>query len=235
MEEIKKLVSENYLFIEKLLKDGSVQVQEVYSDGEELLPELKASIIDGDLFNRKSIQHPLLIGDIGIMPNSYYNSQLLKKQERLKEFEKNKEFESYLFLIEKPFRVLFFSELVKQNKIKKMSKKYWRILSSLWTGSENIFQNKELWDELLKDKTNSHYFMSKKDLEFYNSLENEFIVYRGYTLWENGYSYTIDKDRAIWFANRFGQNGIVKERLVKKEEVFAFTNSREEKEIIILM
>jgi len=124
--------------------------------------------------------------------------------------------------------------LVRQNKIKKLSKTYWRILSSLWTGSENIFQHKDLWKELLKNKTNSHYFMSKKDLEFYNSLENEFIVYRGYNQWEDGYSYTIDKDVAIWFAERFGQNGIIKERLVKKEDVFAFTNSRQEKEIIII-
>lgn len=233
MEEITRLVAERHPLIEKLLREGIIKVQEVYSEGEELLPELKASIIDGGLFNRKSIQHPLVIGDIGMMSNSYYNNQLMRKQERLKEFENNKEFESYLFLIEKPFRLTFFSNLVKQNKIKKLSKRYWKILSSLWTGSENIFQNKELWDDLLKDKTNSHYFMSKKDLNFFNSLENEFIVYRGYSHWENGYSYTLDKERAVWFAERFGQNGVVKERLVKKEDVFAYTNSREENEIII--
>jgi hypothetical protein len=234
MEEIIRLITERHPLIEKLLREGKIKVQEVYSDDEELLPELKASIIDGDLFNRKSIQHPLVVGDTGMMPNSYYNKQLIRKQEKLKEFEKDKEFECYLFLIEKPFRVKFFSDLVKHNKIKKFSKKYWRILSSLWTGSENIFQNKELWDDLLKDKTNSHFFMSKKDLNFFNSLENEFIVYRGYTHWENGYSYTLDKEKAVWFANRFGQNGKVKEMLVKKEDVFAYTNSREENEIIII-
>ncbi|MBP6754926.1 MAG: hypothetical protein KA210_02165 [Bacteroidia bacterium] len=234
MEELKKTVTENDLLMEKLLKEGRIKVHEVYSDGEELLPELKVSLIDGGLFNKKSIQHPLVIGNLDLMPNSYYNTQLIRKQQKLKEFEKNNDFESYLFLIEKPFRIMFFSELVKQNKIKRLSKKYWEILSSLWTGSENIFQHKELWKELLKDKTSSHYFMSKKDLEFYNSLENEFIVYRGYNQWEDGYSYTIDKDVAIWFAKRFGQNGMVKERLVKKEDVFAFTNSRKEKEIIII-
>ena len=120
MEEIEKLL-ENHPFIAKLLREGNVKVQEEFSDGEELLPELEASIIDGGLFNRKSIQHPLVIGDIGVMTNSYYNSQLIKKQKRLMEFEKNKEFESYLFLIEKPFRVTFFSDLVKQNKIKRMN------------------------------------------------------------------------------------------------------------------
>ena len=103
MEEITRLFGERHPLIEKLLREGAIKVQEVYSDGEELLPELKASIIDGGLFNRKSIQHPLVIGDIGMMPNSYYNNQLKRKQERLKEFENNNEFESYLFLIEKPF------------------------------------------------------------------------------------------------------------------------------------
>jgi hypothetical protein len=234
MEEIEKLLLERHPLIEKLLREGIIKVQEEYSDSEELLPELKASIIDGGLFNRKSIQHPLVIGDLGMMPNSDYNKQLIRKQERLKEFENDKNFESYLFLIEKPFRVTSFSELVKQNKIKRLSKKYWKILSFLWTDSENIFQNKELWDDLLKDKTNSHFFMSKKDLNFFNSLENEFMVYRGYTHWENGYSYSLDKERAVFFANRFGQNGKVKEMLVKKEDVFAYTNSREENEIIIL-
>ena len=47
--------------MEKLISEGRVKVLEVYSDGEELLLELKASIIDGDLFNRKSIQHLLVI------------------------------------------------------------------------------------------------------------------------------------------------------------------------------
>lgn len=234
MEEIEKLILEKNPLIAKYYRERIDKVQEVYSYGEELLPELKSSIIDGGLFNRKSIQHPLVIGDLGMMPNSDYNKQLIRKQERLKGFENDKNFKSYLFLIEKPFRVTSFSELVKQNKIKRLSKKYWKILSFLWTDSENIFQNKELWDDLLKDKTNSNFFMSKKDLNFFNSLENEFIVYRGYTHWENGYSYSLDKERAVWFANRFGQNGKVKEMLVKKEDVFAYTNSREENEIIII-
>ena len=234
MEEIEKLILEKNPLIAKYYRERIDKVQEVYSYGEELLPELKSSIIDGGLFNRKSIQHPLVIGDLGMMPNLDYNKQLIRKQERLKGFENDKNFESYLFLIEKPFRVTSFSELVKQNKIKRLSKKYWKILSFLWTDSENIFQNKELWDDLLKDKTNSHFFMSKKDLNFFNSLENEFMVYRGYTHWENGYSYSLDKERAVWFANRFGQNGKVKEMLVKKEDVFAYTNSREENEIIII-
>jgi len=234
MKKSKEKVSKSYLLFEKLLREGNVKVEEVYSAGEELLPELKSSMVKGNFLNKGFIQHPLVIGELGFMPNSYYNKQFIRKKERLMEFENNNEFESYLTLIEKPFRVFYFNELVKQNRIKKFSKKYWRILSSLWTGSENIFQNKELWDELLRDKTNSHYFMDKKDLEYFNSLPNEFMVYRGYVHWENGYSYSLDRERAVWFAERFGQNGLVIERLVKKEDVFAYINSRKENEIILL-
>ena len=93
------------------------------------------------------------------MPNSYYNKQFIRKKERLMEFENNNESECYLTLIEKPFRVFYFNEFVKQNGIKKLSKRYWKLISFLWTNSEKIFQNKEIWDELLRDKTNSHYFM----------------------------------------------------------------------------
>jgi hypothetical protein len=234
MEEIIRLIKERHPLIENFLREGIIKVQEEYSDGEELLPELKSSMVKGNFLNKGFIQHPLVIGELGFMPNSYYNKQLIRKKERLMEFENNNEFESYLTLIEKPFRVFYFNELVKQNRIKKLSKRYWKLISFLWTNSENISQNKEIWDELLRDKTNSHYFMDKKDLEYFNSLPNEFMVYRGYVHWENGYSYSLDRERAVWFAERFGQNGLVKERLVKKEDVFAYINSRKENEIIVL-
>jgi hypothetical protein len=233
MKSTEKLVSENYILLEKLIRDGRIKEQVILTDFEELLPELKSSIVGGDYFTLPFIQHPLVIGELNILPNSYYNNQLKKKQDLLLEFEKGKNFESYMFVIEKPFRVLIFNELVKQNKIIRNTKKYWKILSSIWTSSENIFQHKEIWYDLFKDKTNFHFFMNSKDLNFFNSLEDEFIVYRGYEEWEDGYSYSIDKDIAIWFAERFGRDGKVKERKVKKEDVFAFTNSRKEKEIII--
>ena len=234
MEEIFRLVGERHPVIGSLLRQGIINFKDVFLEGEELFPELEASIIDEGLNGGRSIQHPLVIGEIGRYPNSYYNDEFIYKQNKLNMFEADKNFESYLNLIQKTFRVNVFSDLVKQNKIEKLSEKYWKILSYLWSDSENIFQNKELWDDLLNDKTNSHFFMNENDLDFLNSLENEFMVYRGYTHWENGYSYTLDRERAVRFANRLGQNGIVKEMLVKKEDVFAYNNSREENEIIIL-
>lgn len=221
---------------EELLKYGNIQVKEVLINNEELSKELKDAVITTYIQGRKKIkiEHPLVIGELGLLPNSFYNKQLINKKQLLKDFEQSGEYESYLYVIERPFRIWFFVKLMSQNKIEKLSKQYWKILSSLWTDSENIFQNKELWKDLMKDKTNSHYFMTDDDLNTFNSLDDSFIVYRGYTHWADGYSYTLDKDIAIWFSERYGGKGKVIEKVVRKDDVFALTNSRKEKEIILL-
>ena len=51
---------------------------------------------------------------------------------------------------------------------------------------------------------------------------------------KSGYSYTLNKEKAKWFANRFGNNGLVETRTINKSDVFAYTNQRGENEIIIL-
>jgi hypothetical protein len=43
MKKSKEKVSKSYLLFEKLLREGNVKVEEVYSAGEELLPELKST------------------------------------------------------------------------------------------------------------------------------------------------------------------------------------------------
>lgn len=70
---------------------------------------------------------------------------------------------------------------------------------------------------------------------------NELLVYRG--IGENSLeedcaiSYTVDKEKAEWFANRFKFNedtyGEVFERRVNVSDILFYTNCREEQEIII--
>ena len=79
--------------------------------------------------------------------------------------------------------------------------------------------------------------MSKEDLEFFKELPEMITVYRGCVegLNENGYSYTTERTQAEWFANRFS-NGEPKviELTINKSDVFAYTNSRSENEVIIV-
>ena len=78
--------------------------------------------------------------------------------------------------------------------------------------------------------------MNEEDRRFLKLLPKEIIIYRGYIKNKNksGYSYTLNKEKAKWFANRFGNNGLVETRTINKSDVFDYTNQRGENEIIIL-
>jgi hypothetical protein len=47
-------------------------------------------------------------------------------------------------------------------------------------------------------------------------------------------SWTLDRERAEWFANRFDQKGIVIEKAIGKEEIVAYFSGRGDQEIIVI-
>jgi hypothetical protein len=49
---------------------------------------------------------------------------------------------------------------------------------------------------------------------------------------ENGLSWTLDKSKAEFFANRFGKKGIILERKIPKSEIVALLTVRGETEVI---
>jgi hypothetical protein len=71
-----------------------------------------------------------------------------------------------------------------------------------------------------------------------NQLDNEgyMTIYRGYNEYsrEDGNSYTLSKDKAIWFANRFSDNGYVNKYKIHIYDVLAFITNRGEAEIIAM-
>ena len=76
--------------------------------------------------------------------------------------------------------------------------------------------------------------MQDSEYNTYCNLSNSLTVYRGVTTDHNpnGMSWTRDKSKAEWFANRFGK-GYVLEGVVEKENVLAFFNRRNEEELVI--
>lgn len=115
----------------------------------------------------------------------------------------------------------------------------------VWTTSENLYLNKSCWLSFLnhpnveKDK----WLMEKQELTFLRSLPDTFTVYRGCPVNKvNGLSWTLDRDKALWFANRFNfasrmppfdRECCVVTGTVKKTDVFAYFNSRHESEIVV--
>lgn len=113
------------------------------------------------------------------------------------------------------------------------------IIAWIWTDTENFFENKWHWHELLKFIQNNHKeFMGDEDWKFFQDLPDEFTIYRGYdadyeTDEDFGFSWSLSQEQAQWFADRFGsESGAVATKKVKKSEVVGYLSSRKEEEIV---
>jgi hypothetical protein len=165
--------------------------------------------------------------------NSLLNRQLEERKKLSEDYLKEKDFSSYVFVHERPYRLWAFIKI----KDKLDDKSYWELLSDIWIDSENIYQNQQTWKLLLKSKrSNKEFFMDKKERKSFNKLQEEITVYRGHDgKNEKGFSYTLSKEKAKWFAQRFNsQNSQIKELTIKKEDAFALLMRRGEQEIIII-
>lgn len=112
-----------------------------------------------------------------------------------------------------------------------------KLLAFAWVSSEapnndvNVSQA-----EILKwfNNAEKEKLMREEDFCTYTELPGRITVYRGIGTKsrENGISWTLDKEKATWFARRFSE-GYVIQGTVEKKDILAFFNDRKEKEVII--
>lgn len=78
--------------------------------------------------------------------------------------------------------------------------------------------------------------MNEEEAKLLSEMKPRINIYRGYIpgLNKTGLSYSISRKKAEWFANRFNKKGEVVNRIILKQDVFAFVNTRGESEIITL-
>ena len=218
----------------------SEQLQSLMAKKEDLHPELKmfrTTIGDGI----PAIQHPLLYDLFySEQMNALINYRYQHKKDLIQKSIDKKDLSTYIWLHERPYRINAFVFFTKHYEVK--DKDYWENLKDIWVDSENIWQNKKLFKKLLSSKRkDKEFFMDETEIEFFDKLPDEFTIYRGYHEGKNkdGYSYTLDKKIAEKFSIRFTDSKLyvpnVKEIVAKKKDVFAYINSREEKEIIYLI
>lgn len=75
---------------------------------------------------------------------------------------------------------------------------------------------------------------------FYNIQDDVDIIgtvkaYRGVNKYnsDDGYSYTLNREIAEWFANRYDSNGYIKEVEITKNDVIFYNNDRSEEEVFL--
>jgi hypothetical protein len=205
-----------------------LEYAKIMGSNEDLHPDLVAYVSDGPL--GKQLRHPLVY-QIAMTGNGWANAYYLQKVGDVKKALENKKYDSFVWLHERPYRIEAFQEI--EHLLSNTA--YWKLLADIWIDTENQWQNHEEWKELLSSSRSSrHYLMNESEVRLLNSLPELVTIYRGCVkgLNEDGLSWTLDKAKAEFFANRFSKGGIILEREIPKSDIIAVLAGRGESEVI---
>ena len=193
-----------------------------------LNPDLERYLEDGAI--GPQLRHPLVYL-VPLWSNGHANALYEQKVKGVKDALANNKYSSYIFLHERPYRLDAFTLI--QSKLS--DTQYWSLLSDIWTDTENQWQGLNKWKQLLSsNRPSRHYLMNEEEFNLLQSLPDEVTIYRGCQagINENGLSWSLNKKKAEFFANRFGKEGIILERKIPKSNIIAFLNGRGESEVI---
>lgn len=115
-----------------------------------------------------------------------------------------------------------------------------KILADAWIRSENPNDDTNVSKSkliLMFKKADPHDLMLESELQQYEELDEVVTVYRGVTSHNakniKALSWTLDREKAEWFANRFNEDGTVYEAEIEKTHIFALFNGRNESEVVV--
>jgi len=176
------------------------------------------------------LRHPLVY-QVPFFSNGSANAYYEQKRKAVEQALEKKNYKEFVWLFERPYRVEAFIKIAD----KLSDTDYWKLLSDIWIDTENQYAYLKEWKKLLGSKRSSrHYLMDEDEDNLLRSLSNEVTIYRGCQkgLNESGLSWTLDKSKAQFFANRFGKKGIILERKIPKSDIVAVLMGRGEAEVI---
>lgn len=111
-----------------------------------------------------------------------------------------------------------------------------KILAWIWVQDEYPHQNGIPRLINMFNRANKFDLMTEGEMEGYVALPIEFVVYRGTQLGRakvRGLSWTLDYEKAKWFADRFSGGGSVYKARIKKSAVYALFTGRGEEEVVL--
>lgn len=207
-------------------------IEQLFGKEEEVCDELKPFVTQTSS-GFPMIHHPLLVTMFTPRMAAIENEQFRRKKELVERKIKAKEWGTVIALHERPYRVQAFSQCM--DKMSPVA--YWEHAAWCWIDSENIWQNKALWRKIWQAKI-SHkiYAMETDEQATFHRLPETVRVWRGVHSDEHdkdGFSWTLDHGKAVWFAQRWKTNErwiITGE--VKRSAIHAVLLGRGEAEVV---
>lgn len=183
-----------------------------------------------------ALQHPLVYSAPYFeAENGFLNAKFLEVSKRVRQSVLDNDFFTYIGLHQRPYQLQALLEVADH-----MSDgDFWTAVKDVWIDSENIWQNTDEWRKLWnsgRDERNE-FVMSPEENAALAGLPQRFPVYRGFSHSDSrlGMSWTLDLDKATWFARRYSGPGcspaVVTVTLFKKD-VLAYFIERGELEIV---
>jgi hypothetical protein len=200
---------------------------------EALHPDLEPYVEDGPL--GKQLRHPLVY-QVPLLINGHANQMYEHKLRQLERAEAENNYPLLVYLYERPYRLQALVDLFLQKEIP--DEKYWELLGDVFTDTENAWQNKSTWQMLFaSDRPFRFAMMRPEDVAAFEALPDVVTIYRGCNYAnKNGLSWSLSEETAQFFADRFYKNdntGMILEAQVKKSDVIALLNHRNEQEILL--
>lgn len=178
------------------------------------------------------LRHPLVYA-VPYMEhsNALLNQSYMHKIAATQKARMNGDYSQYIWLYERAWRLTAFFDICHELS----DADYWRILSQIWTDSENVFQTYDEWREIfLGNYEDARKMCDPDELAVLNSLPETVTVYRGFNHrdGQKGLSWTLDPDIATFFAKRFGRQSRIATAVIRKDKILAYLSGRGESEIV---
>ena len=205
-----------------------------------ILLNMEYTIVNSDIF--PILSHPIINdtfipdkngGVLNILEDEEAYNKLIKKYTEL--IGEAEDYNGLMIFIRNPYK-LFFIKITKEFlSLKDFSTN----LIESWVVDENANDNINVSkDELVQyfKEASKEFLMETEDMKVYSSFDDIVTVYRGLNTFEKSkkaMSWSLSIETAKWFASRFNNNGNVYKAKVKKEDILAYCDRRNEKEVIV--
>ena len=200
----------------------------------ELHPDLEPFLAEGPL--GPMISHPLVV-ELIALPQMYsrINAYYAMTRHQIEKALAEQKWSQAVFLHERPWRaeaLEVLSERITDDT------QWWELVSSVWSDTENVWQCTDLWDRILDTSRPGHEaMMDAEERTQFAALPETLRVYRGIDADQGtryGRSWTLDRDKAVWFATRFAPEcSLLLTATVERSDIIALLLGRGESEVLV--